>query len=149
MQDFEVDGEQVGKHSTFRPADRRKASACFPLTRMRLALRMSSAVRVLWVGSTLSSCWGCRCRLWASGSCSRQDGVSCGSWGIGRAVCSGWSSPFRVAGSGSSNCSLGEKCSKSWNCNNQELFPYLERDECEKECQLWFWITALLKWLES
>lgn len=128
-----VDGEQVRKHSTWKAGQLEKGQhlvreeLCFPLTRMRLALRMSSAVRVLWVGSTLSSCWGCRWRLWASGSCSRAEGVSCGSGGIGRVVCSGWSSPFRVAGSGSSNCSLGEKWSKSWNDNDQELVPYLDR----------------------
>lgn len=83
------------------------------LTRMRLALRMSSAVRVLGVGSTLSSCWGCRWRLCTSGSCSRVAGVSWGSCGMGSEGGSGWSSPFREAGSVSSNCSLAVKCSKS------------------------------------
>lgn len=119
-QDFEVNDHQAEPQSPERAVWEEKGSGQpgsvrpFPLTRMRLALRMSSAVKVVWVGTRLSSCCGCRCKVWVSGSCSREDGVSCGSWGTGMDACSGWSSPFRAAGSASSNCSFAGKCSKSW-----------------------------------
>ena len=136
-----ADGEQHGAYragrlqESWRPCSGRrgwgKGELGIPPTRMRLARRMSSAVRVLWAGSTLSSCWGCRCSSCVSGSCSREDGASGGSWGSGRVGCSGWSSPLGVAASASSNCSLVEKCNRSWNHKNQELFPCLDRRPCK------------------
>lgn len=90
------------------------------LTLIRFARLMSSAVMVLCVGTTLSSCWGWICSGWFSDCCSSVDCVS-----DGTGVCSCCSSPFSVACLASSNCPLLEKCSKSWNRKpySQWLFP--------------------------
>lgn len=80
------------------------------LTLIRFARRMSSAVMVLCVGTTLSSCCCWSCSGWPSGCWSSADCVSGGT-----GVCSCCSSPFSVVCPASSNCPLLEKCSKSWN----------------------------------